>query len=523
MAKEYIFRVKPKGYRNNYRVIRIGCKRTLDDLHMAILDAYDFTAEHLYMFSPNRKPYDRNGYYSPYDEEHKSADQAVLEALGLKLGDCWLYLYDFGDDWMFDVTLESIEDGRGNKKAEVMDGKGELEQYPDWEEDEDDGEEWLTDEDMELPYDLEGLLDEDLDSDELSFDLDDEIVVDVLDEDENMEVLLSDDDEGQLDMIRERLGIKEDKPAGKKKKTASVRQSAAAIVKTLKKDPELLERLLGANGLCLLIKMAQEKKLRLRECVIGRNDLGMMDALGIILLEERDGGILYLTKDAVTFASYFMEKERKAGLEKRAEKERLFLAILLFYQVMEADRLYEMFCGLFSEECTRQEFDGMLQVLEFSGRLATVTSGKDDTKYLTSLTEYEDDAPRILAMREIYQVPDYCPKTRQELETCYREGIMPPAMPGLLEYLIAEKQMKAADCYSLEKLMKTGADLGLEFSDIEDEVREVLNENGLRLTKRVREMMTRVMEGFPSAALKGYTMEEFRKLYPGKNPKDPTK
>ena len=33
MAKEYIFRIKPQGYKNNYRVIRIGGGRTLDELH----------------------------------------------------------------------------------------------------------------------------------------------------------------------------------------------------------------------------------------------------------------------------------------------------------------------------------------------------------------------------------------------------------------------------------------------------------------------------------------------------------
>ena len=54
MAKEYVFRVKPQGYRNNYMVIRIGGGRTLHDLHLAILDAYDFYADHLYMFSPDR-------------------------------------------------------------------------------------------------------------------------------------------------------------------------------------------------------------------------------------------------------------------------------------------------------------------------------------------------------------------------------------------------------------------------------------------------------------------------------------
>ena len=67
-------------------MIRIGGGRTLDDLHMAILDSYDFTADHLYMFSPDRKAYDRNGYYSPFDEEMRSAAEAVLEKAGSEKG-----------------------------------------------------------------------------------------------------------------------------------------------------------------------------------------------------------------------------------------------------------------------------------------------------------------------------------------------------------------------------------------------------------------------------------------------------
>ena len=34
----------------------------------------------------------------------------------------------------------------------------------------------------------------------------------------------------------------------------------------------------------------------------------------------------------------------------------------------------------------------------------------------------------------------------------------------------------------------------------------------MRLTKRLREMMTSVMEEFPSASLRGYSMKEIREL-----------
>lgn len=495
MAKEYVFRVKPQGSRNNYRVIRIGGRRTLDDLHMAILDAWDFTAEHLYMFSPDGKPYDRNGYYSPYDEENRNAAEAVLEELNLKKGDRWLYLYDFGDDWMFDVTVEGIEEGRGNKKAQVLEGKGELEQYPEWNEEDWDEENWEE---------------EDGEEEDFYAAMEEGIQVDVLDEHESMKAILAEHDPEELHMIMEILGIgKEKRPGNPERKTAFSRQAAAIIVHELKQRPELLEKILCAEGICLLEKMSRERKIGLRDCVVARDDLGMMNILGLVLLEEKDGGILYLTREAVEFASRLLEGEKRERLEKRAQRERLFLSILQFYQVMEKDRLYEMFCALLGETCGRPEFEEMLAPMEFGYKLIALKSGTDGVEYLSCLEE-PDDVQRILGLREFFRIPDYCPKSRQELEEYYQEGNMLPSMPALLDYLIVEKQMEVPDCYRLEKLMRAGADQGLAFTDIENEVREVLGENNMRLTKRVREMMTQIMEECPSAALKGYSMEQFR-------------
>ena len=267
MAKEYVFRVKPQGYRNNYRVIRIGGGRTLHDLHLAILDAYDFYADHLYMFSPDRKPYDRNGYYSPDDDGMNSADQAVLEKLGLKKGDRWLYLFDFGDEWKFDVTVKDIEEGRSNRKAQVLEGKGELVQYPDWEE-EDWEEDWLSFEDED------GSGGEDFDEEDFRLAMEDRIEVDVLDESEGMETLLAGHEPEGLCVIMEILESGTERKAGKQKKEGgSAKQAAAAIVKVLKQRPELLEKLLCAEGICLLEKMSRDRRISLRECIVARDDL----------------------------------------------------------------------------------------------------------------------------------------------------------------------------------------------------------------------------------------------------------
>ena len=246
MAKEYVFRVKPQGYRNNYRVIRIGGGRTLHDLHLAILDAYDFYADHLYMFSPDGEPYDRDGYYSPYDEEaEKHADEAVLDDLKLKKGDKWLYLYDFGEDRMFDVAVDGVEQEEPDLSAG---GAG--------------------------------------------------VRVDLLSGDDRMESILAGCGQEELQVIREILEIGEEKkPAERKAEKQLRKREAGEIVRMLRQRPELLEKLLCAEGICLLEKMSRDRRISLRECSVARDDLGMMNILGLVL------GFMMLFRPLLSFFS----------------------------------------------------------------------------------------------------------------------------------------------------------------------------------------------------------------------------
>ena len=160
------------------------------------------------------------------------------------------------------------------------------------------------------------------------------------------------------------------------------------------------------------------------------------------------------------------------------------------------DELHERFCSLFGESCSRQELEDLFPVLEFGGMLSGYE--KDGAVYLSCL-EDQGDISCVLKRREQLGALDYYSKSMLEL----------------MDYLIMEKQMEIPDCMRLEELVQAGADLVLAFPDIEDEIREILNENNMRLTKRVREMMSRAMKELPSASLKGYSMVEFRAA--GKN------
>lgn len=83
-----------------YIILQIDGNATLDDLSNAIISAFQFDNEHLYFFSLNRKPYDKEGYYHPSADGGKNAAKAKLNSLGLKVRRKFLFLYDFGDDWI---------------------------------------------------------------------------------------------------------------------------------------------------------------------------------------------------------------------------------------------------------------------------------------------------------------------------------------------------------------------------------------------------------------------------------------
>lgn len=121
-----------------WRRIAIPAKLTLDDLSDAILHAFDFDHDHLYRFSYRN----RFGVFveinHPYVEEPSSTDEVAVGEIPLRPGASMEYLFDFGDQWQFDVRLEKIDppDAR-TKEPKILEKHGEAPpQYPNFDEDE---------------------------------------------------------------------------------------------------------------------------------------------------------------------------------------------------------------------------------------------------------------------------------------------------------------------------------------------------------------------------------------------------
>ena len=130
--QEYQLRVSLRGRRVSRTLCLLG-SHTLHDLHEALMVAFDRSDPHLYSFYFGRairtrslSPAHGREYTipsmtqplgEPLDPEALNAARTRLDGLGLRAGQRFEYLFDFGDKWWHDIEVV----GRG---MAMVDGKG---------------------------------------------------------------------------------------------------------------------------------------------------------------------------------------------------------------------------------------------------------------------------------------------------------------------------------------------------------------------------------------------------------------
>lgn len=139
-----------------YRHIQISQKASLFRLHEAILEAFEFEDDHAHAFFMDNRIWSQyDAYYSMKMDSHDRLTKSrKLEKLNLKKGSQFKYVFDFGDEWRFQCkVLRELEED--TKTPLVIRSVGEPpEQYPEWEEDEDEDDipDSLTQEEIEELY-----------------------------------------------------------------------------------------------------------------------------------------------------------------------------------------------------------------------------------------------------------------------------------------------------------------------------------------------------------------------------------
>jgi hypothetical protein len=116
-----------------WRRIAIDGGQTLDALAWAILGSVEFDSDHLYQFSYQTRYGSLQEVNHPYMDEEPFTSEIRIGELPLREGQTMMFLFDFGDNWEFDVILEQIDPDRATKKTAILESHGKApEQYPGW-------------------------------------------------------------------------------------------------------------------------------------------------------------------------------------------------------------------------------------------------------------------------------------------------------------------------------------------------------------------------------------------------------
>lgn len=111
----YQFKIKLRGITNPpvWRRVLVPANFTFSGFHAVIQEAFGWWNEHLYCFGD--KPYSQSLYIAEENKEdwYRPDYDARKFTLGELFGDGGIikklcYVYDFGDDWIHDITLEDI-------------------------------------------------------------------------------------------------------------------------------------------------------------------------------------------------------------------------------------------------------------------------------------------------------------------------------------------------------------------------------------------------------------------------------
>lgn len=146
----YTLKVALAGQKSIWRRIEMRSNQTLADLHECIFTAFDREEEHLYSFylaPPGSRGQARSR--DPVEFTHAAClddpfdDREVYDAAETRIGDLKLrasrkleYLFDFGDEWRHEITVERINGARQpGKYPRIVAKNGDSPpQYPDFDE-----------------------------------------------------------------------------------------------------------------------------------------------------------------------------------------------------------------------------------------------------------------------------------------------------------------------------------------------------------------------------------------------------
>jgi len=133
-VRSYVLRVNHRALPEVWRDLELAEDNTLEDLHLLIQDSFRWGDDHLYSFFLSGEAWDQGSEIgSPWSEARLHTHQVQMGQMELQEGQVFLYLFDYGDQHEFDVTVLRINPvAPKGEYPRVLDYHGSaLPQYPD--------------------------------------------------------------------------------------------------------------------------------------------------------------------------------------------------------------------------------------------------------------------------------------------------------------------------------------------------------------------------------------------------------
>lgn len=114
----FLLKVKLQYAKRISRTIAIRTTQTLEDLHMAILDAFDWDNDHLYsFFLYGKRGEDPDArVVGPWEYDHGDTEarcattELHIGAIGLIVKHTFRYLFDYGDMHEFEIDVVGMQE-----------------------------------------------------------------------------------------------------------------------------------------------------------------------------------------------------------------------------------------------------------------------------------------------------------------------------------------------------------------------------------------------------------------------------
>ena len=450
------------------RIVRMNLSDSLYRLHLMIQKVFEFDNDHLFAF------YTGHGMMketftipeSGMSGDEYSVHDTALGDLHLHKGDRFSYLFDFGDEWWFDIRVVAVTEGSVPEPELIKAVHDAPVQYPVYEEDEFDG---YEDDAEEWPVRVDGEL-------------------------KAGAVLDTIADDYIADEYRALIG------RNKAHEELSGEEMRREIERMVLEEPERLLLFMTPQMRETLSGLLKESQADSS----GRCLMARLYSFGFCMMpDENECEVLVPGEIKKVYKDLLNKKVKADALAETAER------ILAQCGVMEMDMLYAA-SGKGEGRISYEEFEfviysrlhyfGPYECSHYDGREIVSCYDKEVTGKI--LKERDKPGNRTCAY------PDFAHMNQKELET------MPESVREWRDYVRFNLNIDwdMANCLA-EQIPRMAASGVIEKDKIEEWYRETLRKTGSRATKKGGRLIGNLCETMPLATRRGNRMEEKKQEY----------